>query len=345
MKQFFTRRILLAGAILVSAPASLLAQDNTKDKVKNTDVEQIIITRKGDDSKKTVIEIQGDKVMINGKNVNDIKDGEISVRLKKVKDMDALVEDKVRRAEERARRAENMDMNFDFDFDDNGNMSFFHADSNRAMLGVMTDTSAKGAVVKSVTKESAAEKAGLKVGDIITSIDNKKVESPADVTENVRKHKPGDKISLSILRDGKKQNLNAELGKWQGVTITTRGFRMKQPVMPPNPPGVDEMPFFYKEGYMGGNGPKLGISIQDSEDGKGVKVLDVDEESNAAKAGIKEGDVITRINDKEIKSVDEVAREVRQNRDKTSLNFQILRKGKTQNIEVKIPRKLKTADL
>jgi serine protease Do len=348
MKQYFFRRILLAGVILFTVQASLLAQDNEKDKVKNKDVEQIIITRKGDGTEKTVIEIQGENVIVNGKNVKDIKDGDVTVRRKKVKDMEALVQGRLRNSQDRLGAVEDFDFDFDFDFDENGGMSLFRADSNRAMLGVVTDDNEKGAEVKSVSKESAAEKAGLKVGDIITSIDDQKIENPADVAENVRKHKPGEKINITVLRDGKNQNLTAELGKWKGMRINSQNFRMMRPVMPPDAPGAPGTPGFdfrFRDNAMGGNTPRLGISIQDSEDGKGVKVLEVDEDGNAAKAGIKEGDMITRINDKEIKSVDEVSREVRQNRDKGSLNFQVQRKNKTQSIEVKIPRRLKTADL
>lgn len=338
MKQYFIKRILLAGSILFTVPATLLAQDKVKDK--NKDVEQIIITRKGDDAEKTVIEIQGDKVIVNGKDVKDTKDGDVTVRRKKVKDIEALVESRVRNAED-------FNFDFDFDFDENGAMSLFREDSNRAMLGVVTDADEKGAEVKSVSKESAAEKAGLKTGDIITTIDDHKIENPEDVAEAVRKHKPGEKISITVLRDGKKQTLTAELGKWKGMRINAQDFRMMRPVMPPNAPGAPGAPgmeFRFRDNAFG-NTPKLGISIQDSEDGKGVKVLEVEEESNAAKAGIREDDVITRINDKEVKSVDEVTREVKQSRDKATLNFQVQRKGKTQNIEVKVPRKLKTADL
>src|SRR5688500_2223004 len=94
MKQYFIKRILLAGGILFTVPATLLAQDKIKEKTK--DVEQIIITRKGDNTEKTVIELQGDKVIVNGKNVNDLKDGNVTVRRKKVKDIEALVESRVR---------------------------------------------------------------------------------------------------------------------------------------------------------------------------------------------------------------------------------------------------------
>jgi serine protease Do len=94
-----------------------------------------------------------------------------------------------------------------------------------------------------------------------------------------------------------------------------------------------------------GNSPKLGLSVQDTDDGKGVKVIEVDSDSNAAKAGVKENDIITHVNDKEVNGADEVAKIVKENKDKVSLQLKLKRDGKVQNIEVKMPRKLKTADL
>ena len=74
-------------------------------------------------------------------------------------------------------------------------------------------------------------------------------------------------------------------------------------------------------------------------------MLDVDEESNAAKAGIKEGDIILGIDDKEVKGTEDVTRTIRDNREKSSFDFKIERGGKTQTVTVKIPKKLKTAEL
>ena len=91
--------------------------------------------------------------------------------------------------------------------------------------------------------------------------------------------------------------------------------------------------------------PRLGLSIQDTEDGKGVKVLEADEDGNAGKAGIKEGDIITEIDGKKVNSADEITKIVRENKDNNSMMMKLTRDGKTHNIEVKIPRKLKTAEL
>ena len=71
----------------------------------------------------------------------------------------------------------------------------------------------------------------------------------------------------------------------------------------------------------------------------------MDDESNAKKAGLKEDDVITEVEGKTVNSADEVAKIIKESKDKNSVMVKLTRNGKTQNIEVKIPRKLKTADL
>ena len=68
-----------------------------------------------------------------------------------------------------------------------------------------------------------------------------------------------------------------------------------------------------------GSGPKLGISVQDTENGKGVNVIDVDGDGNAAKAGIKEDDIITEVDGKAVNSADEIAKMIKESKDKSSV--------------------------
>ncbi|HEY0059333.1 MAG TPA: PDZ domain-containing protein [Flavisolibacter sp.] len=326
MKQYFIKGLLVAGIAGCTLPA--LAQ-NAKSGTKEKDHQTIVINREAGDDEKTVIEIKGDKVTINGKDAKDVAGVNVNVH-------------KIKTGAHGLSLSGNGRDNWNFNFD-NDRISLFSEDSNRAMLGVVTDESDKGAEITSVSKESAAEKAGLKKGDIITKIGDRKIEDAEDVTEAVRSHKPGDKVSISILRDGKEQKLNAELARWKGLKMSsyspTRVFeRMPNVNIDAIAPEVRGFSF-----DMGR--PKLGLSIQDTDEGKGVKVLEVDEDGNAAKAGIKEDDVITHLNEKEVNSADEISKMMRENRDKASVKMQVQRGGKTQNIEVRIPRKLKTADL
>ena len=76
-----------------------------------------------------------------------------------------------------------------------------------------------------------------------------------------------------------------------------------------------------------------------------MKILDVDEESNAQKAGILKNDIITRVDDTAVSNVDEVSKAIKEKKDQATVKLQVVRSGKTQTIEVKVPRKLKTAEL
>lgn len=338
MKQIKTYLSVLALALLV-LPSGLHAQKENKDKNKDEekDIQEIVITRKGEKNDKVVVEIVGDKVLVNGKPANEYKDGDITVNTHKYKGWGTLIKTPGR----------------SFTITDDAN-SFFMEDENRAMLGVLTDKEDEGAEINEVIKGSGAEKAGLKEGDIITQINDKKIEDPDDLTKAIREQKPGDKVAITFLRDKKEQKTTAELTKWRGMKFDSWGngknFNFSMPEIAPRLESLPRIPRMEGEPYLrmwdAYNGqPKLGLSVQDSEDGKGVKVIDVDNESNAEKAGLKEGDIITSVNDKEVNNADEVAKIVRENRNKVSIKLKVMRNGKSQDIEVKVPRKLKTADL
>jgi len=340
MKRMILKLSAVAIATLLIAPVSIHAQDEKekvkeKDKSEKKEVEQIIITRKGDNKEKVTVEINGDKVTVNGKPVEDLKDGDITVNRRKFKGNGSF------------RGLTGPNDAFNYNWNDNDGI-FFNENENAAMLGVVTENVDEGVKITDVTNESGAAKAGLKEGDIITKVDDKKIEDPDDLTKAIRAHKAGEKVNITYLRDKKEQKTTAELTKWKGS-----GFKgmMNMPEMDWNAvqPKVHALPRtkISPGQYYGlmDNRPRLGLSVQDTEDGKGVKVIDVDDEGNAKKAGVKEDDVITSINDKEVNSADEVAKIVRENKDKASMMLKIKREGKTQNIEVKMPRKLKTADL
>jgi serine protease Do len=333
----------LAFAAALVVPVSLLAQEDkgdkgdkgSHDKVKK-DVQQIIVTRTGDKSEKVVIEVVGDKVTINGKPLEDYKDkdGDVSVKLHKLKDLEGY--------------AFTPRVGGTWNFNDGDNIRLFSEDANRAMLGVTTDKTELGVEVNDVTKESAAEKIGLKPGDVITKVDDVKIETPDDLSKAIKKHKPGDKVTVTYLRDKKEQKATAELSKWKGVDayglgIPGQNFKFD---MGDNFPRALTIPRVPGQSWSwSGGSPKLGLSVQDTDDGKGVKVIEVDDESNAAKAGIHNDDVITEVDGKAVNGTDDMVKMIKESKEKTSVMIKLLRGGKVQNVEVKMPRRIKTADL
>lgn len=340
MKQNLVKALAFSFAIALLVPSSLLAQKEEKDKEMKDkkDVQQIIITRKNDKADKIVVEINGDKITVNGKPLDEYKDknGDISVRLQKFKELEALS------------RIPGMGSNWSYNGNDNY-IRMFSEDANHAMLGVTTEKTEIGVRIQDITKESGAEKAGLKEGDVITKIDDKKIEDPDELSKVIREHKPGDKVTVTYLRDKKEQKVTAGLTKWKGMNVfsTTPGYKMDmgdmnfENIMPK----LKTMPRMNQNWNWSGGGLKLGLSVQDTDDGKGVKVIEVDEESNAAKAGVKEDDIITEVDGKAVNNTDEIAKVIRESKDKISVMIKLQRSGKTQNIEVKMPRRIKTADL
>ena len=348
MKRLAVNFVLAALLAAVALPS--LAQEDKKEKEKEEmkdkkkEVEQIIITRNTDSKEKTVIEIVGDKVTVNGKPIEDLKDGDVKVHRSKYKTMDGL------NAYALPRGRGSQSFNWDNNNGDHFNL-FNDFDENHAMLGVVTEEADGGVKVTDITDESAAKKAGIKEGDIITKINDAKIENPDQLTEQIRKNKPGDKVTVTLLRDKKEQKVTTELGKWKGVSsfgfAPGQNFKMEMPdyneLLAPK---IQAMPRMRGQAWSyNGGAPRLGLSVQDTDDGKGVKVIDVDDESNAAKAGLKENDIITNFNGTEVNSADEVAKLVKENKDKPTISLKIKRDGKVQTVEVKMPRKLKTADL
>jgi serine protease Do len=334
MKQSWIKLPALLMAIALVSPAILIAQEE-KDKVKEEKVkeekvrkegEQIIITRKGDKDTKCTIEINGDKITINGKPIEEYKDGDVSI----------------------SRRSGNN--NFYFTpggsnvFNGNkDNLRFLTEDANHAMLGVTTEKNESGAKVNDITKESAAEKIGLKEGDIITKIDDTKIEDPDGLSKAIRAHKIGDKVTVTYLRDKKEQKATAELSKWKSAfKMDMKDMNLNRTV--PKIQTLPKTPYGQNFTWSTG-GPKLGLSVQDTDAGKGVKVIEVDEESHAAKAGVKENDVIMEVDGKAVNSTDEMVKIIKESKDKNSIMIKLQRSGKTQNIEVTMPKKVKKADI
>jgi len=159
MKRNYLRLSAIAIATLLVAPVAIHAQDEkAKDKEKSDkkDVEQIIITRKGDNKEKVTVEINGDKVTVNGKPIEDLKDGDITVN---------------RHKGNSAYSYSGPHGNWSWN---DGDGMLFGENENTAMLGVVTDKVDEGVKITDVTDQSGAAKAGLKEDDMMT----KKLKTP-----------------------------------------------------------------------------------------------------------------------------------------------------------------------
>jgi serine protease Do len=312
-------------------------------------------SQKIDTSIKMTVIVDGDKVTINGvpvdKNDPRIFRNRIPIKVENKRiNRDKLKMDSV--------IVEDLTIE---DEDDEEGMNGFNMleapPSNAAFLGVITEETEQGAKINTVSESSPAEKAGLKIGDIITKLNEVKIKSPKDLYEAVGKCKAEDKVIIAYVREGKANKATAVLAK-NKATDTPKVFNFSMPngSMPnnlrrgfrinPNQNFNFEMPELPNiEGLNGrvNKRPKLGISIEDLESGEGVRIKNVTNGSPAEKSGLKANDIIVSYDEKKIKDVSDLKWEYLQ--EGQILKFTIQRGTEKKNIEVKIPRKLKTADL
>ncbi|MCF8370632.1 MAG: Do family serine endopeptidase [Bacteroidales bacterium] len=141
----------------------------------------------------------------------------------------------------------------------------------------------EGVYVAGITEDGAAGKAGIKEGDIVTYIDQVAVNSMAELQEQISKHRPGDKVNVTIKRDNSRKNFELVLRNKHGNTDI-----------------VKTEDSIYGAKLINLNNSELrrlrlrqGVKIEKLGDGKLLE------------AGVKEGYIITRINQQAVSSVSE----------------------------------------
>lgn len=87
------------------------------------------------------------------------------------------------------------------------------SDSMKAMMYRLDST---GVYIQSVEDNSDADRAGIKVGDKVLSIDSQVIESGNDVKKAIQEKCPGDKISIKVMRNGREKKINVELTEYKG---------------------------------------------------------------------------------------------------------------------------------
>ncbi len=143
----------------------------------------------------------------------------------------------------------------------------------------------EGIIIAQVIKGSPADRAGLKVGDIIVALNGKKMDSVRDLQLSIMKTRPGTVVTLTVIREGKRMEIKVKIGE-----LPERGR--------PKPRDVE--------------GEDLGLSLRDltpQEKARlgveGVLVVSVVPGSLAHRSGLRPGDVIMRVNYRKVRTVKE----------------------------------------
>jgi len=165
------------------------------------------------------------------------------------------------------------------------NAKFFHMET------------ASGALISQVEPDSPGAKAGLKVGDIITAVNGKKMEDAGQLQVLISQQRPGTKVNLDVLRDGKSITLP--------VTLEDLNARASEG----GKSGQQHGKARWGLGLMEMS-PELRDQLQMPGNVKGVIVANVQPGSPADNAGISQGDVILQVNRHDVQSAAEVQHEL-----------------------------------
>jgi len=179
-----------------------------------------------------------------------------------------------------------------------------------------------GVYIDQVVDGSPAQKAGLQPLDVILALDGKDVNQGNEIQSAIALKNPGDSVTLTVFRDGREKKVKVTLG--QKETGKTQEKKESSPDM-----------------------PDLGLSVRTLDDDirsqidyyhdeEGVVVTGVDPYSAAFDAGIVRGDLIVRIEDKDIKSVNDYKRAVRSLKKQDVVIFTIKRRSSEFHAFVKV---------
>ncbi len=166
-----------------------------------------------------------------------------------------------------------------------------------------------GAIIGSVNPDSAADRAGLKRGDVILSFNGQEVHDINSLRNHVADATPGSTATVVVNRDGSEKTVSVKLDEVESGKRVARD-----------------------SGSASSDKAALGISVE--KDKNGLVITGVNPDSRAADAGLEEGDVIREVNRKAVSSVDELRDAVRKTTDRPVLLL-VEREGQTRFVTVR----------
>lgn len=256
--------------------------------------------------------------------------------------------------------------------DEKGFTFFFNDEGGASYLGVQAQevtkenfskfglSAVRGVAVEKVLENSPAAQAGLQAGDVIVRFDGAEVTSVRKLTRLIGEVAPDHKVALTISRGGSEREINVTMGKRPAPKFEDGAFRMNIPPMPPMPemnlppmkefPQIPPMPPSINDGepnvliWRGGTvNRQIGVSAAPLTkqlgdyfgvaEGKGLLINNVRENSPAAKAGLKAGDVIVEVEGKEIKGNFDLIRAVNEKKE-GDVTLTIIRERSRQTVRV-----------
>ena len=163
--------------------------------------------------------------------------------------------------------------------------------------------------------DSPASKAGIKSGDVITAVNGQMVRGPKALARLIGEFDPDSKVTLTIVRNGEKQDISVTLGKLTDqVALGSDSEKDSQMLQ----------------------SDKLGMALAPAPDGDGVLVLEVEPDSAAESKGLVAGDVVASVNGEEVRNpqdIEKLASEA-QKAGRKGMLLQIKRDGNSRFVAI-----------
>ncbi len=209
-------------------------------------------------------------------------------------------------------------------------------DGRGSQLGLSVSDSTAGVRVDDVRENSAAEKAGVREGDLVVEFDGERVRSARQLTRLVQETPDGRTVPMAVMRDGKRETLQATPESRGDFTFNFDGDRLRDEIERGlREFNVEPKQFDFRYDDRGprrfeyrlpervmpmmGGRARLGVSVQsltpDLEEyfgakNGGVLVSSVAQDTPASRAGLKAGDVITSINGRQVRDTGDLMNEL-----------------------------------
>lgn len=214
----------------------------------------------------------------------------------------------------------------------------------------------RGVAVEKVLENSPAAQAGLQANDVILRFNGEEITSVRKLTRLISEVAPDHKVTLTVLRGGSEREITTTMGKREFPKFESLDFRLgnlpemgnipdlQRIPMPPTAPARPFPPAFEGNSMVFAFGNRqIGVSVTPLtkqladyfgvSEGRGLLIETVRENSAAAKAGLRAGDVIVEVDGKEVKGTIDLIRTLNE-RKEGAVNLTIIRNRSRQNVTV-----------
>ena len=147
-----------------------------------------------------------------------------------------------------------------------------------------------GALVAEPQKDTPADKAGIKAGDVVTAVNGDTVKGPRELAKMIAAFDPGETVDISIWRNGKSETVKVELGS---LPTETAALSPEEETAPSAPQAEATLDSF-------------GLTVVPAETGTGLVITSVEADSAAEERGLRAGDVIVAVNNQDVANASDV---------------------------------------